>query len=208
MSQIKTFGSHLVDFGIIPPHGVFIDAGACVGNFIDDVLENATSPHIFALEPNRDNHRVLRINYGEYSRLCSKEAALVGSTEPANMRFAQFEGLPEWGNVTGLYGNRKHKFYDVETINIDTLLDHIRTCPAVKGPLLIHHLKMDIEGCEHGVIADMTIEHAKCIQQISLEVHNGIQGMLEHLTEIGYDAKFEKGELYAISRFKKIINSL
>jgi len=197
MSQIKTFGSHLVDFDLIPKEGgVFIDAGTCQGNFIDDIFKHVKNPHIFALEPNRDNYRLIRENYGGDINMHTNEAALVGSGEPKTMRFAQFDGLPEWGNVSGLYSIRKHKMYDVDTTTIHEVLKEI--------PMdIIHHLKMDIEGCEHKVIKDLTKDDAKRIQQISLEVHNGLQGMLEHLEVIGYDAKFEKDELYAITRLKK-----
>lgn len=195
MSEIKTFGSHLVNMDMIPlENAVFVDVGACVGNFTADILKMKTiDPMIFALEPNRDNYMTFRETYGQYKYMHTKEAALVGSKEPKTMLFAQFDGLPEWGNVSGLYTNRKHVNYEVQTITIREVLDQIE----IDRP--IHHLKMDIEGCEHGVIADLTTTDAKRIQQISLEVHNGLQGMLEHLTKIGYDTKFENGELYAVT---------
>jgi FkbM family methyltransferase len=192
MPEIKTFGSHLVDFDMIPENGVFIDAGACEGNFIDDVIKHSVEPIIIAIEPNVHNYVGLS---RKYKTLPIIKAALVGSDEPRQMRFADFTkvGLPEWGNVTGLYENRKPYHYDVRTITIRELLTMIPECP-------IHHLKMDIEGCEHGVVKDLTMEDAKRIQQISMEVHNGLQGMVEHLEGIGYHTKFENGELYATAR--------
>ena len=193
MSKIKTFGSHIVDFSIIPENGVFIDAGACQGNFIDDILEHVKNPIIYGLEPNRDNFRLITEKYKGNRNIGITKSALVGSKEPRFMQFAQFEGLPEWGNVSGLYGSRKHKVYDVQTISIRTVLDTV-------FHKVIHHLKMDIEGCEHKVIADLTEDDARRIQQISLEVHNGLQGMVEHLEKIGYDVKFENGELSAVNR--------
>jgi FkbM family methyltransferase len=199
MSQIKTFGSHLVDFDLIPKEGgVFIDAGTCQGNFIDDIFKHVENPHIFALEPNRTNIDYLVEKFIGTSGMFIIKNALVGSDQPNQMRFADFTkvGLPEWGNVTGLYENRRPEYYDVNTMTIRDLLDIMPSGP-------IHHLKMDIEGCEHGVIADLTEGDAKRIQQISLEVHNGIQDMQTHLEKIGYDVKFEKGELYAIARLKK-----
>ncbi len=190
----KVFGSHLVDFSIIPDNGVFIDAGACQGNFIDEILKHAVTPHIYALEPNRDNYRLVEGAYRSYRQAHFFKKALVGSKDPKRMEFAQFEGLPEWGNVTGLYSGRKHVKYEVQTMTIRELLDIIPPCD-------IEHLKMDIEGCEHGVVADLTKEDAKRIKQISMEVHNGLQNMVEHLESIGYNTQFDNGELYAVSEY-------
>lgn len=196
MPEIKTFGSHLINLGMIPSEGaVFIDAGACQGNFINEIMSFTDHPHIFAIEPNRNNYRLLEPRYRGYDRLHFFEVALVGSEEPKKMQFADFTkvGLPEWGNVTGLYENRRPHYYDVYTMDIRELL-------SIIPHEIIHHLKMDIEGCEHKVVNDLTEGDAKRIQQISMEVHNGLQGMVEHLEEIGYDTKFENGELYAVSR--------
>lgn len=195
MSEIKTFGSHIINTSMIPDEGgVFIDAGACEGNFINEIFKLTDHPHIFALEPNKHNFRLIEPKYRGYDRLYFFEVALVGSDEPKKMRFADFTkvGLPEWGNVTGLYENRMPYHYDVHTMDIKELLSIIPNG-------IIHHLKMDIEGCEHKVVNDLTVDDAKRIQQISMEVHNGLQGMLVHLEEIGYDAKFENGELYAVT---------
>jgi FkbM family methyltransferase len=194
MSKIKTFGSHLVDFSIIPDDGVFIDAGACQGNFIDDLLRNVMSPYIFAIEPNKNNYKGLVEKY-KYRRLDVFNVALVGSNELKKMTFADFTkvGLPEWGNVTGLYENRRPEYYKVDTMDIRELL-------AIIPTNTIHHLKMDIEGSEHGVIADLTEKEAKRIQQISMEVHSGLQQMEYHLINLGYNTQFKEGELYAIRK--------
>lgn len=190
MARIKTFGSHLVDFSVIPEDGLFIDAGACQGNFIRDIQANIENPRIFALEPNQSNIANFINTFAGVSGIALVKNALVGSGEPKVMKFAEFDGLPEWGNVSGLYSSRKHKTYDVRTITIRDLLD-------VMPNGIIHHLKMDIEGCEHGVVNDLTVDDAKRIQQISMEVHNGLQGMVKHLEKIGYHTQFENGELYA-----------
>jgi FkbM family methyltransferase len=190
VSQIKTFGSHLVDFSIIPDDGVCIDAGACQGNFIKDIHEHVKNPYIIAIEPNRNNFDGLLKEGWRQALLL--QVALVGSGEPKRMKFAAFDHLPEWGNVSGLYESRKPYYYDVNTMTIREVLNY-------SGKDIIHHLKMDIEGCEHKVIKDLTEEDAKRIKQISLEVHNGLQGMMEHLEGIGYHVKFENGELYAVT---------
>lgn len=190
MSKVtKTFGSHLVNLELFPEQPIIIDAGTCQCNFIDDIYKWTEDPYFIAIEPNRSNIQAIKERDDE--KILLIEAALVGSTEPKVMNFDEFAGLPEWGNVTGLYKTRKHKTYKVETLDLRELLAFVPTHT-------IDLLKMDIEGCEHAVIQDMTKEQAKRIIQITMEVHNGLQGMLTKLEWLGYDAKFENGELYAV----------
>lgn len=191
MSKITTFGSHLVDFDLIPNNGVFIDAGACQGNFIKDVRTQRPDSYIIALEPNVENYDGLVAQLNK--KMLLLQFALVASHEPKQMKFAAFPDLPEWGNVTGLYENRKHVFYNVPTMDITELLQYVPDG-------IVHHLKMDIEACEHGVIADLTTTQAEDIHQISMEVHSGLQQLLLKLTNLGYRVNYEKGELYAVRK--------
>ncbi len=197
MSKIKTFGSHLVDFSIIPDNGVFIDAGACQGNFIDDIQKHVREPFIIAIEPNKENFKNLLEK--RYERILILGYALVGSCEPKRMKFDDFgdAGLPEWGNVTGLYKTKRHITYDVDTIDIKEVLAYSPTG-------VVDHLKMDIEGSEYEVVADLTTSDAEKIIQISMEVHGRdevqIAMMEAHLKIIGYRTQFEKGELYAVRK--------
>ena len=190
MSEItKTFGSHLVNLDLLPEQPIIIDAGTCQCNFIDDIYKWVEDPYFIAIEPNKSNAKIISERNDE--RILLIEAALVGSTEPKTMNFDEFVGLPEWGNVTGLYKSRKHKTYKVETLDLKELLAFVPVGT-------IDLFKMDIEGCEHAVVQDMTKVQAKRIKQITMEVHNGLQGMLTKLEWLGYNAKFENGELYAV----------
>ncbi len=190
LETLKMFGSHLVNIDLFPEQPMIIDAGACQGNFIDDMYKWSETPFFFAIEPSSTNAMVLHKKY-QHNDIILIEAALVGSNEPKVMKFNEFEGLPEWGNVTGLYESRKHVTYEVETLDLKELLGMIPN-------ETIHLLKMDIEGNEHGVVADMTRQQAKRIQQITMEVHSGLQAMQGKLEWLGYNAKFENGELYAV----------
>lgn len=193
MSKMETFGSHLVDFSLIPDGGIFVDAGACQGNFINDIKDNISEPFIIAIEPNKQN--VLDLTAKGYERVVIFNAALMGLNRPHKIDFNDFNevGLHEWGNVTGLYSNRPHKTYQVQTTDMNEVI-YILPIPV------IHHLKMDIEGCEHQVVADLTTTQAEMIQQISMEVHNGIQDLENNLKKLGYYTNFEKGELYAVRK--------
>ncbi len=189
MSKTKTFGSHLVDLSLMHEGGCIIDAGTCQGNFIKDIRKHVNPCFIIGVEPNKSNQQYLRdMNFEDVVVI---EAALVGSKEPKIMKFNEFAGLPEWGNVTGLYQTKKHITYDVETLDLRELLGVV-PCEYVDL------LKMDIEGNEHQVVQDMTKAQAERIQQITMEVHNGLQGMMAKLEWLGYTTEFTNGELYAV----------
>ena len=189
----KLFGSHLINLDMLPDNPVIIDAGACQGNFIDDVKKHVTDQFVTAIEPNTQNFADLS---KKYKNMFLIKAVLVGSGEPKSMEFAEFQGLPEWGNVSGLYSNRKHKTYQVKTITIKEILDS----PFYR---VIHYLKMDIEGSEWGVVKDMTEETAGRIQQISMEIHTHGIDIRDKLESLGYQTYWEngengQGELYAV----------
>ena len=181
------FGSHLINLDILPDAPIVIDAGACVGKCILEIQEHIKNPAVFAIEPNMNNAFKLR----NIEDIIVIEAALVGSKEPKEMRFYDINGLPEWGNVTGLYASKKHTEYMIETINLKNVLDTI--------PLeTIHYLKMDIEGSEWDVVSDMNEDTAKRIEQISMEIHSHLDKITEKLEAIGYKIYFDKGELYGV----------
>ncbi len=188
-SLTTLYGSHLIDLGVLPDAPVIIDAGACEGCFIEDIQNRIVSPYIFAIEPSIKNIKALEQADSQQTVLI--RAALVGEKEPSEMRFYDINGLPEWGNVTGLYASKKHTEYIVETINLKDLLDTI--------PLeTIHYLKMDIEGSEWDVVSDMNEGTAKRIEQISMEIHSHLDKITEKLEAIGYKIFYEKGELYGV----------
>lgn len=171
---------------MLPDDAVIIDAGACVGNFIKDIHEHVKQPYIFAVEPNKNNTKKLR----QLNHLIIIEAALVGAKEKNKMKFYEIETFREWGNVTNLYTEKKHKSYMVATINLKKLLGVI--------PLkTIHYLKMDIEGSEWDVVNDMNEESAKRIEQMSMEIHSHHMKIIKKLEDLGYKTFYEKGELYA-----------
>ncbi len=200
MPEIKEFAGHLIDLEGIPDGGVFIDAGMCEGRFTDEILQHVTNPHVFAIEPNRSNYRLMHEKYKRKQNVHIFQQALVGSKDPENIEFAEFDRMPEWGNVKRMYLKKKHEFYDVKTMSI---IDLLKIIPYD----CIDHLKMDIEGCEYDVVADLTKKHVNRIKQISMEIHNGLQYWEERLQEaegylkkIGYHTQFKEGELYATTR--------
>ncbi|MGR3301863.1 MAG: FkbM family methyltransferase [Candidatus Scalindua sp.] len=188
-SLTKLFGSHLIDLSILPDNPVIIDAGACVGHTVRHLQSHIKDPSIFAIEPNTANIKELK----QIEGIVVVEAALVAEKEPREMRFYEIERLPEWGNVTNLYTNKKHKSYLVETISLKALLATI--------PLeTIHYLKMDIEGSEWDVVKDMDAETVERIEQLSMELHVHPIEITKRLELLGYKTFKEKGELYAVRK--------
>ena len=188
-SLTKLFGSHLIKLDMLPDNAIIIDAGACVGHCILNIQEHIKNPYVFAIEPHKNN--VLELK--KIENIVVIEAALVGEKEPSEMLFSEIKGLPEWGNVTGLYASKKNKEYMIETINLKNVLDTI--------PLeTIHYLKMDIEGSEWDVVSDMNEDTARRIEQISMEIHSHLDKITEKLEAIGYKIYFDKGELYGVNK--------
>jgi FkbM family methyltransferase len=192
MSLTKLFGSHYIDLEKMPKDAVIVDGGACIGNFINDIQEHIENPLIFAIEPNKQNIKVLKKK--DYEQTLIIEAALVGSkfSSKGLLPFNEFAGLPEWGNVNGLYKERKiSATYEVETIDIKELMGLLPTDT-------IDYLKMDIEGSEGDIIDDLTLEMAKKIKQMSMELHDiSHVRVAEKLEGLGYEPKWMNGEMYA-----------
>ncbi len=187
-SLTKLFGSHLINLDMLPDDAVIIDAGASVGEFIEDIQKRIKEPYIFAIEPNKNNAKQLR----ELKDIIVIEAALVGEKEGSEILFREIYRLHEWGNVTGFYTNKISTAYMVETISLKDLLDTIPIKP-------IHYLKMDIEGSESDVINDMNEDTARKIQQISFEIHDCSRFKLAaKLMALGYKTIYEEGEIYAV----------
>jgi FkbM family methyltransferase len=192
---ITTYGGHLVDLELFPEKPLIVDAGAGWGKFNESLssyifeYNKMMNPYFFAIEPNKSNQETLK--EADYPDTVIIEAALVGSEDPKAMDFVQFKGLRGWGNVNGLYATRPvQDKYKVRTIDLKELLAGI-PCE------IIDLLKMDIEGSECKVMADMTKEYAKRIRQITMEIHSGRREITTKLEGLGYKVKFENGELYA-----------
>jgi FkbM family methyltransferase len=192
----KLFGSHLINLDLLPIGAIIIDAGACIGNFTEDIQIHAVSPSVFMLEPHEGNIESLEARKFEWisSPTTLIKSALVGSDVKKEVTFYQKEGFIEWGNVNNMYKTKTGKEYQVSTISLKSLL-------ALINEPVIHYLKMDIEGSEWGVIADMDEETAEVIEQISMELHDvNFRNVTEKLESLGYEVTYDNGELYAVRK--------
>lgn len=202
MTITKTKYSHLIDFDLLSDKPTIIDGGACVGGFIDFILEKIKTTQIYAIEPCCRNFKILEEKYEENDMVKKYNAALVGEGYPEKIIFKEFIGLEEWGNVKDLYLNTTHGKlekiieYEVDTICLKNIIEE-------NNLSIIDYLKLDIEGCEEEVVVSLSKIHSDVkINQISMEIHKNtnVEKIKQELSKLGYNnIIFKDGELYACS---------
>jgi len=170
-----------------------IDAGANVGDFIDKMRKLNVNSHIIAIEASNTNIDTLKGK--NYSNVTLMHKALLGIAHPENVVFTEVMGMSEWGSATNINESRsrtngKRIKYEVEAISLQDIVKEE-----------IDYLKMDIEGSETDVINTFSLEIAKKIRQISLEVHNHDESILkEKLEKLGYDVLLMGEEIFGIRK--------
>lgn len=185
---------HFVDLTRLDPHGVVVDAGACIGGFIDALRKLGFRGTIHALECNPTNLADLYLQ--DFRGVTIHDRALTALGLPAT--FYEFVGLREWGNVTGLnLGTRHNKLRRI--VNHDVLSVAINDLFSYLGEESIGYLKMDIEGSEHEVVMEMSEDSARRIDQLSFEHHPGSDPdqLVARLVSLGFVALHLDGEIYA-----------
>jgi FkbM family methyltransferase len=156
-----------------------IDAGACKGVIIEELRSRGINSLIIAIEPCKTNLEIIRAKNFTNVKLLSK--ALVGNNQ-SSILFTEIEDMPGWGSVNDFNShhinarNRKQEKYIVETVHLaDLCID------------TIDWLKIDIEGSESEVISELSLETAKKIRQISIELHNkDFPNIQRKLRSLGY----------------------
>lgn len=171
LTQLKN--NHIVDLSRLDKDSVVVDAGACMGEIVEDLRSRGLKCKIYAIEPNKSNFESLK----NLENVISINKALVGKKRET-INFYEISGRPQWGNVY-----QGDKVYPVKTIILDEL------------PEEIDYLKMDIEGMELEVIEELK----KDIPQMSIEFHgnNGTK-IINRLKSLGYGIKeYPHNEIYA-----------
>ena len=182
---------NFVDMSYIDDSSIIVDAGACIGLFIEDLRKNAEASkcRVIALECNIDNVNVLVSKHLQNVKVYNR--ALVGQDTPESTLFYQYLGFEQWGATRDRIelGPRRMsngvKKYMVRTVRINNIFDDL-------GVDYIDFLKMDIEGTELDVLDTMTHETASRIKQLSVEVHITMDyrpPIKKKLEQLGYEAQ-------------------
>jgi len=158
----------MIDLDRINDDSVIVDAGACIGRFIDAIrnYKEARNCRIIAIEPNRNLVKLLRGR--GYLNVKIYEKAFVGQESEDKVLFHEILGLNGWGSIirprTWHPKCRGVDSYDVEALRINDIFNKF-------GIDKIDFLKLDIEGAEEAIFKTMTQKTASRIGQLSVEVH-------------------------------------
>ena len=204
---------HIINFEILPQNAVIVDGGVCQGDFINE-LHHHTNPEKFKIigfEASSLNSANMPAEFKGVSDVKIYNKILVGENSNPYEKFIEYEDLPEWGNMTGLYDpfaierGKKRKETIVETITLKKIFDLYKLEQ-------IDYLKLDIEGAEFDLVETMTFEVAEKIKQLSMEVHyirdlndpdlllRLINGLSNKLVALGFETSYYSNELYGFRR--------
>lgn len=196
---------HRINFEYLNNNSIIVDAGACMGTFIDFVRKHIACK-IYAIEPCKTHVKLL--NSKEYLNVKVINKALVGKSTTDYINFNEYIGLPEWGSVyprnISHYKLKKTVSYTVGCININDIFNML-------GVDHIDYLKLDIEGAEFDIFYSMTKQIASKIYQFSAEIHainhdiSDVPNLIRIINKLGYKHKWFKGdhEIWGVQRDRR-----
>ena len=159
---------HFVNIDRLNDDSIIVDVGACIGDVTKRlrVHKQTAKCKIFAIECDRRNLEVIKKQNFYNVEICEK--ALVGQNIDGPVKFYRCPRGPNWGsiepaNITDRWKNAEDSYY-VKTLKINDVFDEF-------GIDKIDYMKMDIEGSEKMIFDTMSMETAKKIKQISVEIH-------------------------------------
>lgn len=174
---------HFVNLDRLDKDSIIVDAGACLGLFIDDMRNHDQTKHslIIAIEPNKNNIETLQLRKKDvHLRIYQK--ALAGDEDKLTFYDSWFPG---WGS-TQRPPPQPITSYPVKTIKINEIFKKF----AISH---IDYMKIVIEGDEKRMLEAMTLKTAKKIKQIALEFHNQYGATREYvvdkLEKLGFEVK-------------------
>jgi len=204
---------HIINFEMLPENATIIDGGVCQGDFINE-LHCYTNPEKFKIigfEASSLNSANMPAEFKGVSDVKIYNKILVGESSNTHEKFIEYEDLPEWGNMNGMYDpfaaerGKKRKETIVETITLKKIFDLYELGQ-------IDYLKLDIEGAEFDLVETMTLEVAEKIKQLSMEVHyiqdpsdpgllqRLIDGLSNKLVALGFETSYYSNELYGFRK--------
>lgn len=191
-SSLTNVRENFIDLRHIDDNSVIVDAGACVGLFVEALRKNpeASKCKVIALECNVDNVNALISQCLNDVKVVNR--ALVGQETPESVLFYHYIHCREWGNTIQENKRTRRRYkgiikYMVKTVRINGIFETL-------GIDYIDFLKMDIEGAEMEVLSTMTQKTASRIKQLFVEVHkHPLKGTCpvfkKMLERLGYEAQ-------------------
>jgi len=185
--------NHFVRLDKLNDESIIVDAGACLGETIRDLrgYEQTKKCKIFAIECNKKLAEDLRRQKLSNVEICEK--ALVGQNIDGDVTFFESGRGPRWGSIKPARLTKRWRSatdsYKVKTLKMNDIFNEF-------GIDKIDYIKMDIEACEQMIFNTMSMETAKKIKQLSVEIHwpksrIGItmQWAEKRLKELGFEIK-------------------
>ncbi len=154
------------------PKGVIVDLGANIGSYA--VFASKNADRVLAFEPVPSNYQLLCQNI-ELNKCNNIEAIQAGVAKDRGKRTIYIATV----NVgsSSLY-RASGTCFEADMITFADIFDNY-------GIDRINMLKIDIEGAEHELFSNVTIELLKKVDEIIMEVHSYTTGMREIKAIIG-----------------------
>lgn len=169
--------------------GIVIDAGANVG-FFTYLCKYKKSTRIYSIEPDPFPFYYLNKNFKDHPEVILIDKAVSDKNE--NLEFAlNLEGSVGSAATKHITSNSKFSIVK-ETITIPDFL-------KIEGKLNL--VKLDIEGSEFEVIANLLPEHFKKINQFFIEFHKDPKPIFNRLVEEGYQVEYRHSNENDIAGF-------
>jgi len=165
VKQIFTRGEYEVDYeSLIGYPEVIIDAGAHIGLSAVFFANRFPDSKIIAIEPSKENYRLLVDNTNRYPNIIPCNFALWNSRTSVNVVES---GYGEWAYMVEEANNR----------NKSTMTQGISMSDLIKEYKIgsIDILKMDIEGSEKEIFSDVSTFWLKKTKLIAIELHDRLR---------------------------------
>ncbi len=164
-----------------------LDGGACVGDFAVACLELPQVVKVACVECEAENYAKLSERFAFNEKVTVLFGALVHSAVVADIPVWKMPDRPQWHTTMDQRYPSMRLTEPCPPVHIAEILSH-----HPEGPWLV---KLDIEGREAEVLADLTPELAAHIDQITVEAHPGysaVGDVAETLAKLGFTTEIHK----------------
>jgi len=188
MNIHRTPTDHFIDLDITSDNGMVIDIGACVGEFIRDVISLNKNLKVIAFEPSKTNFEILKRDYGKLA--CINHGVVIGNAENSeppmifNEVMSGSKGCAKLGQVDlNLSPKYSYITYPVRSYNINN---------TIKDFPVIECLKICAGTQGYFISRFMEIPNNHIVKQISIEITEPLRPLVRNeLMDKGFWCKEE-----------------